>query len=116
MSSLSFPLYDTVVSNIDLDAIQNDTVDRSKLVKTIHALDQDGKNKVYALIRYYDNRSREELSYTLPYNGQYLDNELIFDLDRFPNPLQHILVEFTQLHLKHMKSTQKIEKIRKKTT
>lgn len=118
MTSVSFPLYDTVLSGFDdFESIKNEPVDRSKLVKNIHALDQDGKNKVYALIRYYDNQKQEEEpSYGLPFNGQFIENELIFDLEHFPNPLQHILMEFTRIHLKHMKYAQKIEKIRKKTT
>lgn len=116
MTSVSFPLYDTIVSGIDFESIKEEPTDQTKLVKNIHALDQDGKNKVYALIRYYDNQHREEPAYALPFNGQFTDNELIFDLDFFPNPLQHILMEFTRIHLKHMKYAQKIEKIRKKTT
>lgn len=114
--SLSFPLYDTLISNIESEGITEDSVDRNKLVKNIHTLDQDGKNKVYALIRYYNQKNDENSSTILPYEGQMVDNDLVFDLDRFPSLLQIILSEFCKLHIKHMKYNQKIEKIRKKST
>lgn len=111
--SLSFPLYDTIASSVSSDT----DVDRNKLVKQIHSLDQDGKNKVYALIRYHCQKHMNEPLPTtvLPFHGQMVDNELVFDLDRFPIQLQQILVEFCKLHIKHMKYNQKIEKIRKKS-
>jgi hypothetical protein len=125
--SLSFPLYDTLISNIESEGITEDSVDRNKIVKNIHTLDQDGKNKVYALIRYYNQKNDENSSTSftggrptditiLPYEGQMVDNDLVFDLDRFPSLLQIILSEFCKLHIKHMKYNQKIEKIRKKST
>jgi hypothetical protein len=112
--SLSFPLYDTLLSMIE--STTDESVDRNKLVKQIDSLDQDGKNKVYALIRYYNHKEDSSSSNILPYEGQMVENDLIFDLDRFPSHLRVILWEFCKLHIKHMKYNQKIEKIRKKST
>lgn len=116
--SLSFPLYDTLMSIIESESTTESSVDRNKLVKQIDSLDQDGKNKVYALIRYYKHKYEEEsaTSNILPYEGQMIENDLVFDLDRFPSLLRVILWEFCKLHIKHMKYNQKIEKIRKKNT
>jgi hypothetical protein len=116
MSSLSFPLYDTLASTlVDDHEIE---IDLTKLVKQIHSLDQDGKNKVYALIRYHCQKHMNEPLPTtvLPFDGQKVDNELVFNLDRFPHILRVILAEFCKVHIKHMKYIQKIEKIRKKST
>lgn len=106
------------MSIIDSETATESSVDRNKLVKQIDSLDQDGKNKVYALIRYY-NQKYEDCSSTsniLPYDGHMIENDLVFDLDRFPSLLRIILWEFCKLHIKHMKYNQKIEKIRKKST
>ncbi|NBP58881.1 hypothetical protein EBU71_20515 [bacterium] len=118
MSSISFPLYDTLVSSLPPDTPDQTSIDPGKLVKNINTLDQDGKNKVYALIRYYYllHTCDEPQENVIPFGGCFVDNELVFDLKQFPIILQHILMEFTRVHLKHMKYTQKIDKIRKKST
>lgn len=120
MSASSFPLYDTLSSAIQSQMhaqTVDTTIDRSKLVKWIHTLDQDGKNKIYALIRYYDlhHVHQSSVSEILPFGGHFVNNELTFDLNQFPLELQLILYEFTKLHLKHMKDSQRIEKLRKKS-
>ena len=119
MTSTSFPLYDTLITAVQsLPESEIQIVDKSKLVKWIHSLDQDGKNKVYALIRYYDLNHyhlKTNESEILPFGGHFVNNELTFDLNRFPLVLQHILFEFVKLHLKVMKDSQRIEKIRKKS-
>lgn len=102
----TFPLYDTLYSVVQ---DRQDTIDKLKLIKWIHSLDQDGKNKVYALIKYFNMNHNSDI------NGVYINSELTFDLDKFPIILQHILFEFTKLHTQHMKDLQKIEKIRKKS-
>jgi hypothetical protein len=115
MSTLSFPLYDTLATSL-IETPESE-IDLTKLVKQIHSLDQDGKNKVYALIRYHCQKHMNEPLPTtvLPFDGQKVDNELVFNLDRFPRTLQVILAEFCKVHIKHMKYIQKIEKIRKKS-
>ena len=112
---ISFPLYDTIVSTIQVSPDKDEPIDKNKLIKWIHSLDQDGYNKVYALIRYYGLNNLNEQN-TIPFNGYFSEeNELIFDIDKFPLLLQQILFHFSKLHIQHMKYVQKIEKIRKKS-
>lgn len=119
MTSTSFPLYDTLISTVQsVPESDMQIVDKNKLIKWIHSLDQDGKNKVYALIRYYDlnhYHCKGNESDFLPFGGHFVNNELTFDLNRFPIVLQHILLEFVKLHLKVMKESQRVEKFRKKS-
>lgn len=103
----SFPLYDTLYSSVQS---YNTPIDKPKLIRWIHSLDHDGKNKIYALIRYFCIHQK------LNMDNFILDTDLNFDLDKFPNILQHILFEFTKLHIQHMKDSQKIEKMRKKSS
>lgn len=111
----SFPLYDTLYNDVK-DKKSLDQTEKTKLTKLINqTLDQDGKNKIYALIRYFD-LNYESISVSgnvreiIPYNGRYVNGELIFDLDNLPDILQKILSGFTKLHIQHMKDQQKMEK------
>lgn len=114
----SFPLYDTLMTTV-ASCLEDSkvTVDKAKLLKAIQSLDLDGRNKVYALIRYYDlnHESLQSPNELLPFGGYFVNNELTFDLNQFPLTLQLVLFEFTKLHMKHMKDIQRIEKMRKKS-
>jgi hypothetical protein len=111
----TFPLYDTLINTVQ--ASQEEPVDKNKLVKWIHTLDQDGKNKVYALIRYFAfNHNLVQEPEIIPFGGHFSEGELVFDLDKLPLLLQRVLFEFSKLHIQHMKDIQKIEKIRKKSS
>lgn len=106
---MSFPLYNTLLQSITGTNSGEETVDKVKLIKSINQMDQDGHNKVYALIRYYcinNNVSMTEMNWN--------DDEFTFNLDKFPVELQQVLSEFGKLHTKHMKHIQKLEKIQNK--
>jgi hypothetical protein len=108
----SFPLYNTLESRIDQKTEPIEPVKSSEFIKGIQSLDQDGLNKIYALIRYYDqlyNTERVEI----PFKGKITEGELTFDLENIPNKLQIILFEFISLHLEHMKRIKKLEKEKK---
>jgi hypothetical protein len=112
----TFPLYDTLVSTIQLSPDKDEPIEKAKLVKWIQGMDQDGKNKVYALIRYHALRHPpHDSTDILPFGGQFVQNELTFDLAVFPHVLQRLLLEFAKLHMKHMKYVQRIEKMQKKS-
>ena len=114
----SFPLYDILSTTIQEQSCNElKSSDKTKLTKHIQILDQDGRNKIYALIRYHalNDQANQENSEIIPFGGYALNDELIFDVDRLPLKLQHILLEFTKIHTKHMKDNQKIEKMRKKS-
>lgn len=154
----SFPLYDVLFVTVQSQTRSEfKTTEKNKLIKNIQTLDQDGKNKVYALIRYYElqnqngqpnqqghgqylsvvninnNNNTNVINNTnntnntnivseklnpcsIPFNGSYINDELIFDLEKLPLDLQYILLEFTKIHTQHMQDNQKIEKMRKKKT
>lgn len=108
---MSFPLYDTLITSCDITT----DIDKNKLIKWINQMDQDGHDKIYALIRYHSLKNENEKFEILPYHAMSDEGgDLIFDLDRFPIELQNIIFEFSKLHIKHMKDNQKMEKIRKK--
>lgn len=112
----SFPLYDTLLHDIKTKEITElDTQDRLKLIKWINnSLDLDGKEKIYALIRYFELNETNAMTEIIPFNGKFIEGELTFELENFPILLQHIIFNFSKLHIQHMKDQQKIEKKVKK--
>jgi len=110
----TFPLYDTLLSDVK-DKKDLETIEKTRLAKWINQnLDQDGRNKIYALIRYFelndDEKKSDIVREIIPFGGKYSNGELIFELDGFPNVLLKILYSFTKLHIQHMKDQQKMEK------
>lgn len=112
----SFPLYDTLYYTVELNPAKDEPIDKNKLIKNISSMDTDGHNKIYALIRYYSINNHPQDIEIIPFSGHFVNDDILFDLDKFPLLLQHILLEFTKLHSKHMKYSQKFEKIRKKSS
>lgn len=104
-----FPLYDSLskdISHADLTAAQ-----KRSFIKRISTIDENGHDLVYALIRMYQVENNEKnTSFTLPYNGTFVDSDIHFDLDKFPPTLKQILFKFLAVHIDKMKEERRIEK------
>ena len=104
-----FPLYDS----LSTDLLDKDlTLSQKRVfIKRIDKIDKNGHDLVYALIRMYQVENNEEnTSFTLPYNGTFVDNDINFDLDKFPLDLKQILFKFLGVHIGKMKEERSIEK------
>jgi hypothetical protein len=104
-----FPLYDS----LSRDLPKNDlTLPQKRVfIKRIAIIDNNGHDLVYGLIRMYQVEHNEEnTSFTLPYNGTFIDSHINFDLDKFPMDLKHILFKFLGVHIEKMKEERSIEK------
>ena len=97
-----YPLYDNLskdVNDIDLTITQ-----KRILIKRIPKIDKYGHELIYALIRMYQYENKEEnTSFTLPYNGEYKDDNVCFNIDKLPNKLKQILFKFSGIHVDKMK-------------
>jgi len=113
-----FPLYDSLSKDLpkkDLTPAQ-----KRAFIKRVLKIDKNGHDLVYALIRMYQVENNEEnTSFTLPYNGIYVDGQngqsnqhrdINFDLETFPAYLKQILYKFLGAHLNKMKEEQSIAK------
>ena len=104
-----FPLYDSLSKDIpteDLTPIQKRT-----FIKRILKIDKNGHELVYALVRMHQVENNEtNTSFVLPYNGTFVENDINFDLDKFPVNLKHILFKFLVAHIEKMKEEKSIEK------
>jgi hypothetical protein len=103
-----FPLYDS----LSKDLLDKDlTLPQKRVfIKRISKIDSNGHDLVYALIRMYQVENNEEnISFTLPYNGTFIDSDINFDLDKFPLNLKQIIYKFLGVHIEKMKEEISIE-------
>ena len=103
-----FPLYDSLNTNVknkDLTVLH-----KKDFIKKINILDHNGHELIYALIRIYQMENEEDnTSFTLPYNGSYINKDMKFEMSNLPHKLKHILYKFIKVHLKKMKDEKNIE-------
>jgi hypothetical protein len=104
-----FPLYDRLlndISHVDLTEVQ-----KRAFIKRIEKIDDHGHDLVYALIRMYQVENNEKnTSFTLPYSGTFVEANIHFDLNKFPQTLKQILFKFLAVHIDKMKEESRIEK------
>ena len=99
----NFPLYDNLLAEVqtfeDLNNKQKD-----QFMKLIDDIDENTSELIYALIRVYQlENSENKNTFTLPYDGKFIDKDIKFDLNELPNQLKHILLKFLLLHEKNKK-------------
>lgn len=104
-----FPLYDSLSKNIPETDLSFS--EKRAFIKRFEKIDHEGHELVYAVIRMYQMVNNEQnTSFTLPYNGKYINNDISFDLDGFPIPLKQILAKFLSVHIEKMKEERTIAK------
>lgn len=101
----SFPLYTTLKKKINKNTLVSalSITETKKFLELFKKMDTIGYERFFVLIRYYQMDQNELTSFTLPYGAKQLKKGIRFDLKQIPPPLQHILYEFLQLHLKSLK-------------
>ena len=97
---MNFPLY----INLAKDLPSKDLTMKQKedfLSKT-RRIDDKGTELLYVLIRLFEKENTGSNTSDLPYEGKPRKNDLIFDLEKFPVSLKHILYKFLNLHCQRM--------------
>ena len=106
-----FPLYDNIIKDIPKKDLS--TNQKKVFIKRVQKIDSNGHELIYALIRMYQiENSDQETSFTLPYNGIYVENNINFDLENLPTTLKQMLFKFVEVHLAKMKEEHAISKKR----
>lgn len=102
-----FPLYDSLQTNLkDKDLT---TRQKGDFIKKIVEIDQEGQELVFALIKTYSNNDNDFL--LLPYDGKYVSNDIVYDLDKFPNKLKQLLYKFIKMHITKLREDRKRDQI-----
>ena len=104
-----FPLYDNLSK--DLPETDLTMAQKRSFVKKIEKIDLSGHELIYALIRFHQTKrvDEENITYSLPYEGSYIGNDINFNIDNLPICLKHILLKFLTMHLIKMKEEKIIE-------
>ena len=81
-----------------------------KLIKTF---DTAGYEIIYILITCYQLENNEIANtIILPYSGKFINNDITFDFNEFPQDLKKILYKFVKIHTKKMKEENLIKENR----
>lgn len=98
MQKMNNPLYHTLHSKSELSEIS--THKKKKIINMIQHMNDDEHEILYMLIRNYQIDHYENIL-TIPYEGKYdNDNLLVFDLEKLPNRLKHMIYHFCIMNKK----------------
>ena len=108
MTSITFPLYDNLIK--DLDKEEMSQKEQDKFMKLIKTFDTHGYEIIYILIICYQLETNETANtIILPYSGKFINNDITFDFNEFPQNLKKILYKFVKIHTKKMKEENAIK-------
>lgn len=100
----TFPLYNTLAVNIpkkDLTVRQ-----KADFMKKIKDIGETGHELIYLLIKHYYiiTDFRDTPTFSLPYGGSTIKNDICFNLEDLPIPLKHIIYKFVKMEIERIKS------------
>ena len=101
----SFPLYNLLVEKTKNEPFN--ATDCIELVENVRKLDKSGFDLLFVIIRIYSIKSATTTEESdIPYGGQKVEGtqlesktDVKFDIRNFPDKLNHMLLEFTKMHL-----------------
>jgi ABC-type uncharacterized transport system ATPase subunit len=102
-------LYDTFSKDIPTTELSASKKD--EFIKTVKKLDDKGNEILFILMKLHEMKTTENAG--VPYDGKPVSDEIKFDLDHIPVPLQHILLKFMALHIKSIEEDAKIDQERR---
>ena len=101
---MDFPLYNTMANEAGNKKLT--VAQRREFLKNVQKLDSVGMERVYLLIKHHYDSTRERsgeaelTNLKTPYDGEYTDGGITFDLEKLPQRLQQIIHHFAKKHLK----------------
>lgn len=94
----NFPLYDNIINEVKTEEDLT-TKQKDEFIKLVENVDENASELIYALIRVYQlENSENKNTFTLPYNGTFVNDIIKFDLNELPNKLKQILYKFIVLN------------------
>ena len=96
----NLPIYATLLK--DCDDKDLSSVQKTNVIKKIHALNDDGMELVYAIISIYAIENDPSSQSTLPFGCKFDGQTAVFNLDSLPNQLKQALIKFVNIHSKVM--------------
>jgi len=101
----SFPLYNLLYEKTKNESFN--ATDCIHLVENVKKLDKSGFELLFVIIRIYSVKTATEKDINdIPFSGQKIEgtqlenkSDVKFDIRNFPDKLNHMLLEFTKMHL-----------------
>lgn len=94
----NFPLYDNIINEIKTEEDLT-TKQKDEFIKLVENVDEHASELIYALIRVYQlENSENKNTFTLPFNGTFVNDTIKFDLNELPNKLKQVLYKFIVLN------------------
>src|SRR3990167_2816913 len=91
-TTMNFPLYTSLISGIPEKALT--VAQKNEFVKKVEKMDLGGHEAMFALLKFYYIENETNSPFTVPYNGEFVKNDVTFNLTSFPPKLQQILYKF----------------------
>ena len=104
MTSIS-QLYNTFSKDVPVTELTG--VKKDEFVKNVKKLDEKGNEIFFILMKIHEMKTIENTG--IPYDGKLVSDEIKFDMDTIPTPLQHILSRFMAMHIKSIEEDAKID-------
>lgn len=98
-------LYNTFSKDIPTTELTG--VKKDEFVKNVKKLDEKGNEIFFILMKIHEMMTIENAG--IPYDGKLVSDEIKFEIDLIPTPLQHILARFMAMHIKSIEEDAKIE-------
>ena len=100
----NFPLFDNLQRDINNISIDLTNEEKKQFMEKIQLMNTDGFEKIYVIIQMYSiEYSTSNTSFSLPYSGTILKDEIRFDLEKLPIKLRHMIYRFINIHTDIMK-------------
>jgi len=100
-----FPLYELLYDKSK--DIPLSTQEMIELIENVKTFDKNGMDLLFVIIRIYSLKNmvnKDDSVHDIPYGGQKMENDVKFDIRHFPSRLNHMLLEFSKMHLKQKES------------
>ena len=95
----NFPLFDNLQRDTNNISIDLTNEEKKQFMEKIQLMNTDGFEKIYVIIQMYSiEYSTSNTSFSLPYSGTILKDEIRFDLEKLPFKLKQILYIFITKH------------------
>ena len=108
MNFSGFPLYSTLLKEIDNDSIITLT-EKQYIMNNIKKIDKQNYEYLYCLIISYFIDNNKKNTKDIPYEGKQLKTGIKFNLEDLPKKLQKIIFIFMQKIIIAQEETQKIK-------
>jgi hypothetical protein len=94
-------LYQSIYDNTKHLSSPLEDQKKINIIQLIPKLDQKGHDLLFFIIRMYHNHQSQDITFSIPYQSSTnisSKEDIEFDLNVFPNHLQHMIYVFTRMH------------------